>query len=71
MNDLNFEIVLSNIDEALEELQSLKNMLRRGSLKEVEFQISFQHAYNHLNFSWNIRHETTEHCATLSDDDFE
>ena len=70
MTKLNKKIILSNINEAAEELEDLKRKLESGELDEVELQIALQHAYHHLNFGCNIRYVPTEKYANLNDEDF-
>ena len=71
MKKLNWDIILSNIQEAREELQKLESQIDSSEKPcEVEFEISLRHAYHHINCAWNIRHEKTEKYANLTDADF-
>ena len=71
MKTLNYQIMLSNINEALDELENIKSKLSDHSISEVELQIALRHTYHHMNFAWNIRYTPTEKYAKLSDKDFE
>ncbi len=69
---INWEIVSSNLAEAKEELDELvAGKAPEGTTRDVWFQIALQHIYHHLNFAWNVRHESTEKYANLTDEDFE
>ena len=68
---LNLEIIGSNLAEAMEELERLRNLASTGKLREEELQIGLLHAYHHLNFAWNIRHVATRQYAKLSQRQFE
>ena len=57
---MNLEIIQGNLSEAVEELRRLQRKAARKDLTEEEFQVGLLHAYHHLNFAWNIRHQTTE-----------
>ncbi len=70
MAKLNTKIILSNLNEAAEELEDLKGKMESGDIDELELQIALQHAYHHLNFAWNIRHVPTEKYANLNDEEF-
>ena len=67
---MNFEIIRSNLPEAIEELQGLEKAAAE-ELDEVEFRIRLVHAYHHLNFAWNIRYVATQRYAQLTDTQFE
>jgi hypothetical protein len=49
---MNLEIILSNLSEAVEELQRLAQKAAKQELSEGEFQVGLRHAYHHLNFAW-------------------
>ena len=71
MRKLNWEIILSNLAEAREQLDEIELRVRKGeSPAEGEFQVMLEHAYHHLNFAWNIRHVSTKRYAQLTDDEF-
>jgi len=71
MPKLNWEIILSNISEASEELQRIESCVKNGNAPtEIEFQIMLEHAYHHLNFAWNIRHVSTKRYSKLTDKEF-
>lgn len=68
---LNWEIILYNIVEAREQLQEVESRAKDDkSVGEVELSIMLEHAYFHLNFAWNVRHEKTKHYENLTDDNF-
>ena len=72
MPKLNRAIILSNIQEAREELQKIEAMLASDEpLKPVQFQIAMQHAFHHLNFAWNARHWPMKRYENLSKADFD
>lgn len=68
---MNHKIILSNLQEAREELDKLEAKLNSSDKPdEVEFELSLRHAYHHLNFAWNIRNVETEKYKNLTDTDF-
>jgi hypothetical protein len=71
MPRLNWEIIILNIAEAREQLEKIEAMRAEGRrVSKVEFQLSMQHAYHHLNVAWNARHQPTKRYAHLTDEDF-
>jgi hypothetical protein len=71
MRKLNWEIVLSNLAEAREQLEEIELRVKAGNPPaEREFQIMLEHAYHHLNFAWNARRVTTERYSRLTEDEF-
>lgn len=48
-----------NLDEAVEELQSLLEKAKDGTLNEGQLQVGLLHAYHHMNFAWNTRRVST------------
>lgn len=71
MPKLNWEIILSNLVEAREQIEEIEAKAN-GKMKpsEIELQIWIEHVYHHLNFAWNIRHKTTENYSKLSNSEF-
>ena len=68
---MNHKIILSNLQEAREELDKLEAKLNSSDKPDaVEFELSLRHAYHHLNFAWNIRNVETEKYKNLTDTDF-
>ena len=68
---MNHKIILSNLQEAREELDKFEAKLNSSDKPdEVEFELSLRHAYHHLNFAWNIRNVETEKYKNLTDTDF-
>ena len=71
MPKLNWEIILSNVAEAREQLEQIETRARDGRKPaEGELQVMLEHAYHHLNFAWNVRHVSTRRYSNLSDDEF-
>ena len=71
MPKLNWEIILSNLAEAREQIEQIEERAKnRKKPAEVELQIMLEHVYHHLNFAWNIRHKTSFNYSTLSDEEF-
>ncbi|MBC7910020.1 MAG: hypothetical protein H7Y30_05940 [Pyrinomonadaceae bacterium] len=71
MPKLNWEIILSNIAEAREQLEALeKRANNEKAPTEIELQIMLEHAYHHLNFAWNLRRVSTERYSRLTDKEF-
>jgi len=68
---LNRKIIESNIGEAAQELQRLRDLASKGKLNEAQLQVGLCHAYHHLNFAWNIRHVTTRQYRSLTQRQFE
>ncbi len=71
MPKLNWEIILSNIAEAREQLEEIE---RRANTREVpteiELQIMLEHTYHHLNFAWNVRRVSTKRYSHFTDKEF-
>jgi hypothetical protein len=71
MRKLNWEIVLSNLAEAREQLEQVELRVQAGNPPAGgEFQIMPEHAYHHLNFAWNVRRVTTGRYSRLTEDEF-
>jgi hypothetical protein len=66
MNELNWQIVLSNIKGAREELEKLENTIKSNEAEQVEIEISLRHAYHHLNLAWNARNIPNENYSNLT-----
>ena len=72
MPRLNWTIILSNITDAREQLEELEARRQNGErITEVEYQVMIQHAYHHLNFAWNARHQPTVRYKHLTKQDFQ
>ena len=67
---LNLEIIESNLSEAIEELEVLRERASSGELNEADLRVRLCHAYHHLNSAWNIRHVCTSQYATLTQSQF-
>ncbi|MFZ2631953.1 MAG: hypothetical protein WA081_00070 [Desulfosalsimonadaceae bacterium] len=68
---MNYEIILSNIREAREEIEKLEAKIASTEKPDqVEFELSLRHAYHHLNFAWNVKNVRTEKYTNLTDENF-
>jgi hypothetical protein len=71
MRKLNWEIILSNLAEAREQLEMIEARAKSGEPPaEGEFQIMLEHAYHHLNFAWHVRRVSTKRYSRLTDEEF-
>jgi hypothetical protein len=71
MKRLNWKVVLSNIQEAREELKKIESQIAsRKKPHEVELELSIRHAYHHLNTAWNARRAETDRYKNMTDEDF-
>ena len=58
MSMKNRELIISNLEEAVEQLQETVSELRNDKqYDEAQLRIDLEHAYHHLNYGWNIRNE--------------
>jgi hypothetical protein len=72
MPDLNYNVLLTNVREAREELDRIERDLAASPKPDEEsLRVAFEHAFHHLNFAWNARRVRDEHYAQLSDEDFD
>jgi hypothetical protein len=67
---LNRRIIASNLAEAIEQLERLRDLASTGRLNIAQLQVGLAHAYHHLNFAWNIRFASTSQYAALTDSQF-
>ena len=71
MDELTWENISCNLEDALEELKRLNERALLGDMPdEVEFRIAMQHIYHHLNFAWNTRHESVQNYAGMMNEEF-
>ena len=71
MPKLNWEIILSNLAEAREQIEEIKKLAKEGKKPSgIELQIKLEHVYHHLNFAWNIRHKSSFNYSKLSNEEF-
>ncbi|MCM0083042.1 hypothetical protein L4X63_15730 [Geomonas sp. Red32] len=71
MNRLNWKVILSNVQEAREELEKIESRIASSKKPdETELELSLRHAYHHLNTAWNARHAKTDSYRTMTEDDF-
>jgi hypothetical protein len=69
---LNWDIITSNVAEARKQLEQIEARIAGSKPPNLEeFQIMMQHAYLHLNFAWNARHQPTQRYAQLTAEDFQ
>jgi len=67
----NIDLIVSNIEEAKEELEGLlKEIAADPEYDEVELRIGLEHAYHHLNFAWNIRNVEENRAGECSQEDY-
>ena len=67
----NKDIVKFNIEEAKEQLEEILNDIETDlEFSDVEFQISLEHAYHHLNFAWNARNVEEKRAIKCSEKDY-
>jgi len=67
----NPRIIESNLSEAIEQLEKLRDCAARKELEEVQLQVGLQHAYHHLNFAWNVRRVSTSEYRNLTQAQFD
>lgn len=71
MKRLNWRVILSNIQEAREELEKIEfQIASKEKPDEVELELSIRHAYHHLNTAWNARHAETDRYRSMTEEDF-
>lgn len=71
MKRLNWKVVLSNIQEAREELKKIESQIASTKKPdEVELELSLRHAYHHLNTAWNARHAEIDRYRNMTEEDF-
>ena len=71
MRKLTWEIILSNLTEAREQLEKIEVRVKTGEPPaEGEFQVMLEHAYHHLNVAWNARRVSTKRYSQLTEAEF-
>ncbi|MDQ1557324.1 MAG: hypothetical protein QOD32_384 [Pyrinomonadaceae bacterium] len=71
MRELNWEIILSNLAEAREQLEQIEQRMKAGEPPvEGEFQVMLEHAYHHLNIAWNARRISSKKYSRMTDEAF-
>ena len=71
MPKLNWEIILSNLAEAREQIEEIEARAKNENKpSEIEFQIWLEHVYHHLNFAWHIRHKSSLNYSKLTNEEF-
>jgi hypothetical protein len=66
---MNWTTILVQLDEAVDELESLRRRLRSAPT-EAELEVGLRHAYHHLNFAWNTRKLPDDRIAAMTDAEF-
>ena len=67
---MNNRWVAFHLGEAIEELQTVINVLDFRSMDAEEFELALERAYHHLNTAWNSRSITDEEATSHTDGDF-
>lgn len=67
---MNNRWVTFHLGEAVEELQTVINVLNLRSMTAEEFELALERAYDHINTAWNSRSISDEDAAQHSDADF-
>lgn len=63
----NRDLIISNLEEAIEQLQKTVAELRNNAeYDESQLRIDLEHAYHHLNFGWHIRQVSEAEAAECS-----
>ena len=75
-----WDIILSNLIEASVELEELRDRIlaclkpdaeeARRDFIEFSFFVSMEHAYHHVNFAWNCRHQDRERAIQCAREDY-
>lgn len=65
------EIILANISDAREQLEAIEKSLLDPEYEEIEFKLDLEHAYHHLNYSWNARNATDQELSEHSQTSFQ
>jgi len=58
-------------DRIVDTLQGLPDECGRGSFYEFPFFVSMEHAYHHVNWAWNCRHQDEQRAIRCDMADFE
>ena len=67
----NRDLIISNLEEAIEQLQETVNELRNDTeYDEGQLRIDLEHAYHHLNFAWHIRQASEAEAAECSQENY-
>ena len=66
---LRIKKVLGELEEPLSEVDKAILDLYDRPLEEAGLGVSFEHAYHHLNFAWNVRYKETENADAHFDRD--
>ena len=67
----NRDLIIVNLEEAIEQLQEVVFSLRNSQeYDEGQFRLDLAHAYHHVNFAWHIRTATESDAAECSQDNY-
>ena len=67
----NKELIITNLEEAIEQLQETVKELRSDEeFSEPDLRIDFEHAYHHLNYAWHIRNASDRDLNEDHDENF-
>jgi hypothetical protein len=68
---MNKDFILSNLQEAKEELDRLiEDIYKDNEFNYDDYYVALQHLYHHLNTSWNARKENKDILENCTEDDF-
>jgi len=72
MDKQNWLIIIQDLIDAKEDLGKLETQVHSANYPDdIEFKITMQHIYHHLNFAWNARNILPDEYAHQSQMDFE
>ena len=70
---MNRELMVCNLSEAVEQLlETIEELGNESSESPTEGELlaELAHAYHHINFAWNARHEAVDFLGAMSDEQF-
>jgi hypothetical protein len=60
-NTVAWALLITNLDEAREHLESLtREMAQAGAIEDTEFEVQLGHIYAHLNRVWHSRSQSED-----------
>jgi TolA-binding protein len=67
----NRDLIIGNIEEAIEQLQDAVSELRNDQeYDEGQLRLDLEHAYHHLNYAWHIRTASEPEAAECSQENY-
>ncbi len=67
----NQELIASNLQEAIGQLKDIVTDLSKNKkYPELNFKVSLEHAYHHINFAWHIRKIRTVDAIACAEENF-